>query len=346
MDKDLMNRRYHQAASVFGGHIFFQTLRSAIQLGILELIEKRGPLDRETIAKLLNLHERPVRIILLGLVVSGMVKKSGRLYSNSSLVKLFFLKTSPYKSTSYIELQHRVMYKGLYWLLESVKKNTNVGLREFSGTEPTLYQRLAHDPATERIFQEAMEELSVFANGELRDRLDLSKVQHLIDVGGGNGTNAMAIAAKNPHLRATVFDSPSVCKIANKNIKEKGMSDRVFAVPGNCFTDPFPPGATAIMFAHFFTIWGEKKDRELLKKCFDALPPGGQVIIFNMMQNDDETGPIGPAIGSPYFLGIASGLGMLYTWKEYESWILEAGFRRVKKYKLQFDHGIIVGFKK
>lgn len=336
---------YRLGAPIFGGHIFFQALRTAIRIDLFNMMESQGPIDRQAIATKLKLNERPVRVILLSLTVAGLIKKSGRFYSNTPTSRLFFLKSSPYKVTAYIELQHRVMYKGLFWLLESVQKDTNVGLREFSGTERTLYERLSHDPETEKIFQEAMEELSVFANTELSEKLGLSNVRHLVDVGGGNGTNAMALVAKNPHLRATVFDSPSVCEIAKKNILQKGMSDRVFTAPGNCFTTPFPSDATAIMFAHFFTIWGEKKDRELLKKCYDALPTGGQVIIFNMMQNDDESGPIGAAIGSPYFLGIATGLGMLYTWKEYETWILEAGFKRIKKYKLGFDHGIIVGIK-
>lgn len=343
--KIILRKNFERGTLVFGGHILFQTLRTAIQLDIFNLLHKEGPLTLKEIAEKLNLKEQPVRIILLGLCSSAFLKKSGERYSITYFAKLFFLKSSPYKITAYVELQHRVMYKGVYWLLESVQQNTNVGLREFKGTEPTLYQRLAHDPETEKIFQEAMEELSVYANSQLKDRLDLSKVKHLVDVGGGNGTNAMAIAKKWPHLRATVFDSPSVCEIAKENIKQNGLAERVFAVAGNCFNDPFPSDATAIMFCHFFTIWGKEKDSELLKKCFSALPKGGQVIIFNMMQNDDETGPLSAALGSPYFLSIATGLGMLYTWKEYEQWLLDAGFSSVKKHNLDFDHGIIVGIK-
>ena len=100
------------------------------------------------------------------------------------------------------------------------------------------------------------------------------------------------------------------------------------------------------MFCHFFTIWGEEKDRELLKKCHDSLPSGGKVIIFNMMQHDDETGPLSAAVGSPYFLALATGLGMLYTWGEYESWMRDAGFHTVERHKLLRDHGLIVGTKR
>jgi hypothetical protein len=36
---------------------------------------------------------------------------------------------------------------------------------------------------------------------------------------------------------------------------------------------------------------------------------------------------------------------MLYTWREYETWMREAGFANVERFKLLRDHGLIVGTK-
>jgi len=344
-DKILLKGQIDRFYQVFGGHILFQTLRTAVQLGIFDLLEQTGPLTRGEIAKQVNAPEQPIRIVLMGLVSVGLLKKRRDRYSNSYIARWLLVNSSPQKVTAYVELQHRVMYKGLYWMLESVRSGKNIGLQEFKGNEPTIYQRLAHDPETEQIFQKAMEELSSHANSDLQSRLNLAGVRHLVDVGGGNGTNAMALAGRWPHLKATVFDSPTVCELAKSYIAAKGMSGRVDVYPGNCFSDPFPEKADAYLFAHFFTIWGEQRDREILRKCYDSLPANGRVIIFNMMQNDNENGPLSAALGSPYFLCIATGLGMLHTWKEYETWILEAGFRKVERYKLARDHGMIVGIK-
>ncbi len=341
----VLRRQAERLYLVFGGHLFFQTLRTAVQLDMFTLLAKSGPLTRQEIAQRLGLQEQPVRIIVLGLTTCGLLVKRGDRYSNSHLAQLLLVKDSPRRITAYVELQHRVMYPGVSRLLESVREFRNVGLQEIPGDEPTLYQRLAHDPETEQIFQDAMQELSVQANADMARFIDLSGVKHLVDVGGGDGTNIIAMARRWPQLRATVFDSPTVCEIARANIAASGLADRLGAAPGECFADPFPKDADCLMFCHFFTIWGEKKDRELLRKCYDTLPSGGKVVIFNMMQHDDETGPLSAAVGSPYFLAVATGLGMLYTWKEYETWMAETGFAPVQRFRLLRDHGLIVGTK-
>jgi len=44
-------------------------------------------------------------------------------------------------------------------------------------------------------------------------------------------------------------------------------------------------------------------------------------------------------------LTIATGEGMLYTWAEYEQWMRESGFSKIKVIQLPQDHGAIIGIK-
>lgn len=341
----LLKRQLDKFYLIMGGHIFFQTLSAAAELHLFGLLKRHGRLTCAEIAAHLGIQEKPARILLLGCTALGLLRKRGATYANSRIAKELLLPEAPRNILSVIRWQHHINYRPMHAFCEAIKQNRNVGLEEYEGEESTLYERLAHDARLERIFQDAMEAISVQANKMLAKFVDFSDVRHLVDVGGGNGTNIIELARRWPHLRASVFDSPSVCEIARKNIQASGMADRLDAVPGDCFGDPFPEGADCLLFAHFFTIWSEETNRQILKKCHDSLRQGGRVLIFNMMQWDDETGPLSAAMGSPYFLTLATGEGMLYTWSEYQTWMRDAGFADVKKQVLPRDHGIVSGTK-
>jgi hypothetical protein len=144
----------------------------------------------------------------------------------------------------------------------------------------------------------------------------------------------------------TVYESESVCEIARQKIAQAGMAHRVFTWPGNFLDDPFPPGIDAILFSHIFTIWSMDRNLELLKKCAAALPAGGAVVLFNMMGDDDDTGPLSTALGSPYFLAIATGEGMLHSWQDYEQAMRAAGFSGVERVRdLPLNHGLMIATK-
>ena len=345
VERIFLRRKLDQVVRTLGGHIYFQTLTAAVRLDLFTRLTEKGPMTRGEIANELGLEEKPVRILLLGLVALGFLRKRGNRYAPESLATRLFSRSSPDNITAIVEWQHFINYRALYHFESAIRANRNVGLEEFPGTEPTLYERLAHAPELEDIFQRAMQAISRQANDWLARYVDFSDVQLLVDVGGGNGANIVRLARANPTLRALVFDSPSVCEIARANIASEKLEDRLDAVAGNCFVDPFPAGVDCILFCHFFTIWSEDRNRELLRKAHAALPPGGTVMLFNMMQDDDETGPLTAAMGSPYFLTLATGEGMLYTWSEYETWVREAGFSAVYRRAFARNHGAIIGVK-
>jgi ubiquinone/menaquinone biosynthesis C-methylase UbiE len=342
----LLRRQAERLYLVFGGHIFFQTLHAGVSYGLFSLLKERPGLTRQQVAKELGIGEQPARIMILGLVAARLIRQRGRRLYNTVLSSELLCPDSPTNIIPYVYLQHHVMYPGMKHFCEALQAGRNVGLKEFLGDEPTLYQRLRHEPEVEQIFHDAMSALSVQTNAMLADHLDLSGVKHLVDVGGGDGTNIIALARRHPQLKASVFDFPSVCEIARERIAANDLAERLSAIEGNAFEDRFPQGADCFLFAHFCTIWSREKNKELFKRAYEALPSGGRVVIFNMMQHNDESGPLSAAVGSPYFLTIATGGGMLYTWNEYASWLSEAGFSDVTQQALPRDHGFVIGVKR
>jgi tRNA A58 N-methylase Trm61 len=327
------------------GHTAFQLLWAGVELGVFSLLAKCPRIGKDEIAKRLSIEAYPTRILLLGLTALRLIFKEGDEYRNSAAAENFLVKDNPENLVDVLGWQAHIVYRGELDFVESLRQGTNVGLRQFPGDGDNLYARLAQDPPLEAVFHRAMDSISRMANALLTKTVDLTTLRHLVDAGGGDGTNAITLARAYQHLDITVFDSPSVCVLAEENIRHAGLSSRIRTHSGNFFTDSYPTDIDCILFAHILTIWSPEENILLLRRAFDALPSGGKVIIFNMMGNDDQSGPLTAALGSPYFLSIATGKGMLYSWQEYESFVHEAGFIKTERVVLPRDHGVLIGRK-
>jgi predicted transcriptional regulator len=227
IERIFLRRLSREFYLLIGGAIHFQALSSAVRFDLFTLLDTHGPLKEDQIAERLGLVEQPAKILLLSLVATGLLKKSGDQYRNSWVAQHYLSQRSPKNISKIILWQHFINYRPMYHFHESLIKNTNVGLQLLDGTERTLYERLTHHPDLEMIFQEAMGQISVQANDLLSQFPGFQSVHRLLDVGGGNGSNIIQLASRHPHLKATVFDSASVCAIARTNIHQKGLSDRL-----------------------------------------------------------------------------------------------------------------------
>ncbi|WJW74471.1 methyltransferase [Thiohalobacter sp. IOR34] len=333
-----------QLILIAGGHTAFQLLWAGVELGLFEHLSRTPGADRAAIEEALGLAPQPARILLIGLTALKLIEKQDGGYRNAALTEKMLVGEG--SATPILGWQRHIVYPGLEDFSRALREGANTGLERFPGPGNTLYQRLSVHPELERVFQDAMSALSAQANQHLLEHMDFSRFRHLVDVGGGDGTNAITLARKYPQLQLTVFDSASVCEIATRKIAAAGLQDRIDTHPGDMFEDPFPEGVDAILFSHIFTIWSLEKNTRLLEKSHQALQPGGSVLVFGMMGDDDDSGPLSTALGSPYFLAIATGEGMLYAWKDYEDCFRKAGFERIERIAgMPLDHGVVVGTK-
>lgn len=333
---------------IAGGHTAFQLLWAGIELGVFDRLSQRPGQTLEEVASGAGLQPYPTRILMIGLTALGLVRLADDgTYRNATLTENRLVRGKPGYAAPILHWQAHIVYPGMQDFLQSLRENRNAGLARFPGDEPTLYERLTHDARLEQLFQISMSALSKQANQFLPKVMDFSRFRLVVDAGGGDGTNAISIARAYPGVRTTVFDLESVCELAARNIAQQGMSERVGTWVGDFFESDFPPGADCIVYCHIMTIWSMQRNKALLKRTYDALPEGGAVVLFNMMGSDDDRGPLATALGSPYFLAIATGEGMLWPWKDYEEALREVGFRdtvRMDK-DLPLDHGILVGIK-
>lgn len=328
------------------GTTAFELLRTALEFDLFERIEAAGGMDVPQVAKALGVAEQPARVLLLGLSSLLLLDKDDGSYVNSELARQRLLRSSPRYLGPLVDIQDKIINRTLGDFAESIRQNTNVGLRHLSGPGSTLYERLTAHPQLQRVFYENMGDASRKAFAQILDHYDFSGARHAIDIAGGDGTNSIELARRYPELEVTVFDQESVTQLAGGRIDDPDLRKRVHFQPGDLFDDPLPEGADTILYFHIFEIWSLERNVELLRKCHQALKPGGVVLVYNFTCNDESTGSMSAGLISPYFLTLASGEGMAYSPSDMERAVLDAGFARVDRHQeLGFSHTLVVGHK-
>ncbi|MBT3161264.1 methyltransferase domain-containing protein [Streptomyces sp. CHA1] len=331
------------------GHASFQYLNAGCELGLFELLQDKPDLAKEDIRQELGLAERATDVLLLGTTSLGItVQESGR-YRNAPVIDKLFTDGQWSIFASVVAFEAHIVYEAQADFTESLRQNTNVGLRRIRGVGRDLYHRFHENPDIERVFYRYMRSWSELSNPFLLENGDFGSVKKVVDAGGGDAVNAIALAHAHPHLEVTVMEIPASGPIARRRIEENGLSDRITVHEGDMFRDPFPHGVDCVLFSHQMVIWEPEENIALMKKAHEALAPGGRLVLFSSISNDEGDGPLMAALDSVYFAALPAKGGMIYAWKQYEEWLQEAGFD-ASKISRKADtgwtpHGIITAVK-
>ncbi|CAN6289275.1 unnamed protein product [Urochloa humidicola] len=142
-----------------------------------------------------------------------------------------------------------------------------------------VWERTQHDAELNAVVNSALVADSRFLMpiflkecGEVFDGVD-----SLVDVGGGLGGAAAAIAAAFPHVKCSVLDLPQV--VANAP-----ADANVVYVPGDMF-ESIPP-AKVVFLKSTLHDWGDDECVKILKNCKQAVAPrddGGKIVIIDMV---------------------------------------------------------------
>jgi acetylserotonin N-methyltransferase len=150
----------------------------------------------------------------------------------------------------------------------------------------------------------------------------------LLDIAGGSGIYACSIVAAHSHLRATVLEKPPVDEVARNSIAKRGFAERVSVVAGDMFDDPLPGGCDVHLISNVLHDWDEPVVKALLAKSFQALPPGGRVVIHDAHINADKSGPLHVAEYSALLMHATE--GKCYSVGEMEAYLKDTGFVQMK----------------
>lgn len=192
-------------------------------------------------------------------------------------------------------------------------------------------------------FTAAMDCRGVLLAPALAKVLPLEQTRRFLDVAGGSGIYACAVAARFPGLQVAVYEKPPVDRIASRCIARRGFGSRVGVVAGDMFREEWPGGYDAILLSNVLHDWEELEAKGLLRRAAGVLPSGGWLVVHDAFLNSEKTGPLPVAQYSALLMH--STMGRCYSVGEMRAWMEEVGVEWVRHVPTAVDRSCVLGRK-
>ncbi len=288
------------------GFISSRVILTANNLGIFDNLKKAS--SATVIAGKLKIDPRATEILLDALTGIGLVSKSGAgRYRNAPV-------------------SSRYLVKGLRLYQGDIIRHASTMWQNFSALDEVVRTgRPARRGFDHESFIMGMHNLTVLRTESLIKAVELKSVKTMLDLGGGPGTNAIAIAKKG--IKATVFDLPGTIKITKKVARRESVKGIRF-IAGDFHVDGIGSGYDLILLSQILHAFSAEENIALLRKCETAVNPGGRVVVQEFPIDETRTAPPHSALFSVNML-VGTEKGRCYSPKEMKRWLAETGFKNI-----------------
>ncbi len=279
-NSDLLQQSHRAHQLVFKGLVELGCLKAALELDLFTHLAHEAK-DVESIAAAAGAVPPRLAMLLEALRQIGLTTEKDGKWSLSDFAKNMFL-PNPETPNLYMVPVAKAMTNMADTFYLKIADAVR-GKMNYKG-------EVSYPPVTKEenwYFEEIHRSNAHFSIQLLLEEADLSNAKTLVDVGGGIGDISAAILKKYTTLRSTILNLPGAIDLVNENAAEKGLGDRLQGIPVDIYRDQYPQ-ADAVMFCRILYTANEQLTAMMCKKAFDAIVPGGKVLILDMIIDEDE----------------------------------------------------------
>jgi SAM-dependent methyltransferase len=315
-----------------------KVLLVAIELDVFTALAKT-PQGLEALIAETGIHVRGARDFFDALVALGLLQRDreGR-YANRPDADRYLDRRKP----TYVGNQLRHINERHYKNWSLLEQALRTGAPQ-SGALARGYSVLYADKTTQDVFLSGMTAGSLLAARALAAKFDWKRYRTIIDIGAAQGCLPVEIARAHPHLSGGGFDLPEVEDAFTFYVERHGLADRLCFFAGDFFSDPLPT-ADVLVMGRILHNWHLDTKKMLLAKAFQALTPGGALIVYDPMIDDGRRRNVQALLSSLNMLIETVG-GFEYTAADCKGWMQQAGFLDIKAEPLGDVHTAVIGFK-
>jgi 2-polyprenyl-3-methyl-5-hydroxy-6-metoxy-1,4-benzoquinol methylase len=166
----------------------------------------------------------------------------------------------------------------------------------------------------------------------------------ILDIAAGAGQNGIAMARRLPDANVTAIDWGSVLEVARENAAA-GLGERWHAVPGSALETSLGGPYDVALVVRFLHFLAPHDCEALLRRVHAALSPGGRVVAFQIMLDDDHVSPPFAAMMNFNVLATTPS-GQVPTGGELKTLLRHCGFQRMEWRSLpDSDERAVIGWK-
>lgn len=328
---DLLKSASRVYDMVFKSAVEYSSIKAAYDLNLFTVMAGKS----HTLEELAQALEAvPVRLerFLITLQQIGLVQQEDSTWSLTPLSNQFFVESEETRNLTMVPHVQYVadLADGFFMKLGEVVQGkvdfTNVAPYPPQTPEQSLYYETIHRSNVH------------FPIKLLEEHSTLDGINHLLDVGGGIGDIAAALCKKYPDLNVTLVNLPSAIELVKENAAAHGLEGRINPIAIDMYKEPYPE-CDAVMFGRILYPMNEQFCTMLCQKAFDAIKPGGRIVIVDLIISDPE------APNYDYLTHYVFSIGMNFSVLDFKSHTIypdilrRVGFTDVT-YNRAYDHAL------
>lgn len=320
LTRGIARREGSEMFDLVAGFVQSQVLMAVVELRILHRLME-APRTAAGLARESGMTTDRMEILLQAASALGLVRrrKDGRFMPARKGAALLGV-----PGLEAMIMHHRAFYRDMEDPVALLRGEVDTELANFW---PYVFgARGEVDPSVTKTYSDLMADSQGLVAQDTLRMVSLSDVKCLMDVGGGSGAFALAVAQAYPTLDLKLFDLPDVVPAATARFDAAGQGGRLTAHGGSFRSDSLPYGADAISLIRVLYDHSDDTVRSLLSKIYDTLPSGGRLIISEPMSGGAKPERAGDVYFAFYTMAMRT--GKTRSSHEISRLCAEAGFER------------------
>jgi len=188
---------------------------------------------------------------------------------------------------------------------------------------------LGGDRKSTRSFALSMHNYASLRGKELADFLSTDGCASLLDLGCGPGTYAFHLGMRNPGLGLYLADHPVVLETAREVQARYALPNEVHYMPMDALKDDISGSYDMVLVSNMLHGLGETASRSLIRKLYNAVNPGGSLVVQAQYLRDDRLGNRWPVFLDLIQLCVTE-RGRNHAPGETRRWLEDAGFKDIQ----------------